>query len=100
MVIVQLEIFDFFYQSFQELIGREEIIESIQRDGVLYTWIMCIECDQVGNTNQMWVGVSDGSGAKNSGSIVVLEMSTDGSLKEVARYKNVCGKVVDFEYKK
>ena len=59
-----------------------------------------IECDQVGNTNQMWVGVSDGSGAKNSGSIVVLEMSTDGSLKEVARYKNVCGKVVDFEYKK
>lgn len=46
------------------------------------------------------VGVSDGSGAKNSGSIVVLEMSTDGSLKEVARYKNVCGKVVDFEYKK
>lgn len=48
----------------------------------------------------MWVGVSDGSGAKNSGSIVVLEMSTDGSLKEVARYKNVCGKVVDFEYKK
>ena len=59
-----------------------------------------IECDQVGNTNQMWVGVSDGSGAKNSGSIVVLEMSTDGSLKEVARYENVCGKVVDFEYKK
>ena len=53
-----------------------------------------IECDQVGNINQMWVGISDGSGTAKSGSIVVLEMSTDGSL-----YKNVCGKVVDFEYK-
>ena len=59
-----------------------------------------IECDQVGNTNQMWVGISDGSETKKSGSIVVLEMSTDGSLKEVARYENVCGKIVDFEYKK
>lgn len=58
-----------------------------------------IECDQKGNINQMWVGISDGTGAKNSGTIVVLEMSTDGSLKEVARYKNVCGRVVDFEYK-
>lgn len=58
-----------------------------------------IECDQQGNVKQMWVGVSDGSGAPNSGSIVVLEMSTDGSLTEVARYSNVCGKVVDFEYK-
>ena len=58
-----------------------------------------IECDQIGDVNQMWVGISDGSGAEDSGSIVVLEMSTDGSLKEVARYSNVCGKVVDFEYK-
>lgn len=58
-----------------------------------------IECDLKGNINQMWVGISDGTGAKNSGTIVVLEMSTDGSLKEVARYKNVCGRVVDFEYK-
>ena len=58
-----------------------------------------IECDQIGDINQMWVGISDGSGAEDSGSIVVLEMSTDGSLKEVARYSNVCGKVVDFEYK-
>ena len=58
-----------------------------------------IECDQKGNTNQMWVGISDGSKAKNSGSILVLEMGTDGSLKEVARYDNICGKVVDFDYK-
>lgn len=58
-----------------------------------------IECDQMGNIDQMWVGISDGSGTAKSGSIVVLEMSTDGSLKEVTRYKNVCGKVVDFEYK-
>lgn len=58
-----------------------------------------IECDQIGNINQMWVGISDGSCAENSGSILVLEMSTDGSLKEVARYEHVCGKIVDFEYK-
>lgn len=55
--------------------------------------------DQVGNTIRCGIGISDGSGTAKSGSIVVLEMSTDGSLKEVTRYKNVCGKVVDFEYK-
>ena len=27
-----------------------------------------IECDQVGNINQMWVGISDGSGTAKSGS--------------------------------
>lgn len=59
-----------------------------------------IECDQKGDINQLWVGVSDGSGNKQSGTIVVLEMSTDGSLKELKRYPNVCGQVVDFEYKK
>lgn len=58
-----------------------------------------IECEQKGNTNQMWVGISDGSKTKNSGSILVLEMGTDGSLKEIARYDNICGKVVDFDYK-
>lgn len=58
-----------------------------------------IECDQKGNVNQLWVGISDGSKTKQSGTIVVLEMSTDGSLKELKRYSNVCGQVVDFEYK-
>lgn len=58
-----------------------------------------IECDQKGDINQLWVGISDGSKGKQSGSIVVLEMSTDGSLTELKRYPNVCGQVVDFEYK-
>ena len=51
MVIVQLEIFDFFYQSFQELIGREEVVETIQRNCVLNTWVMRIKSDEVGNTH-------------------------------------------------
>ncbi len=58
-----------------------------------------VECDQKNNINHLWVGVSDGSKAKQSGSIVIMDMSTDGSLKEVTRYKNVCGQIVDFEYK-
>ncbi|HJD77112.1 MAG TPA: hypothetical protein K8W04_13800, partial [Bacteroides reticulotermitis] len=58
-----------------------------------------VECDQKNNINHLWVGVSDGSKAKKSGSIVIMDMSTDGSLKEVTRYKNVCGQIVDFEYK-
>lgn len=59
-----------------------------------------IECSQGGDSKgDMLVGVSDGSRAKKSGSIVLMDMSTDGSLKEVKRYENVCGQVVDFEYK-
>lgn len=58
-----------------------------------------VECDQKNNINHLWVGVSDGSKAKQSGSIVIMDMSTDGSLKEVTRYENVCGQIVDFEYK-
>ena len=58
-----------------------------------------IECDQKGNANELWVGLSDGSATAKSGTVVVLTMSTDGSLTESRRYENICGQVVDFEYK-
>ena len=58
-----------------------------------------IECDQKGNVNELWVGLSDGSATAKSGTVVVLTMSTDGSLTESRRYENICGQVVDFEYK-
>ena len=51
MVIVQLEILNFFNQSLQELIGWEEVIETIQRDSVLYTRVMSIKGDEVRNTH-------------------------------------------------
>lgn len=59
-----------------------------------------IECDQVGNTNQMWVGVSDGSGCKELGFYRGAGDEYGWFVKRSCRYKNVCGKVVDFEYKK
>lgn len=58
-----------------------------------------IEFDRTGDTRRMWVGVSDGSGNEESGSIYFLQMASDGSLTEEAHFENVCGKVVDFEYK-
>lgn len=58
-----------------------------------------IEFDRTGNTDRLWVGISDGSGAAESGSIYFLKMASDGSLTEEAHFENVCGKVVDFEYK-
>jgi len=51
------------------------------------------------NPNRLYVGVSDGSGTAKSGSIYYLRMNSDGSLEKEAYFKNVCGKVVDFEYK-
>lgn len=51
------------------------------------------------NPTRLYVGVSDGSGAANSGSIYYLRMNSDGSLKKEAYFEKVCGKVVDFEYK-
>lgn len=58
-----------------------------------------IEFDRTENTDRLWVGVSDGSGAAESGSIYFLKMASDGSLTEEVHFENVCGKVVDFEYK-
>ncbi len=58
-----------------------------------------IEFDRTENTDRLWVGVSDGSGTAESGSIYFLKMASDGSLTEETHFENVCGKVVDFEYK-
>ena len=40
---------------------------------------------------------SNGSKSANSGSVYVLRMSTNGQLSLEKSYKNICGKIVDFE---
>ena len=56
----------------------------------------CMEFDPADNT-KMYVGASNGSKSANSGSVYVLQMNTNGQLSLQKSYKNICGKVVDFE---
>jgi len=58
--------------------------------------IDCMEFD-VSDTGKMYVGASNGSKSANSGSVYVLRMSTNGQLSLEKSYKNICGKIVDFE---
>ena len=58
-----------------------------------------MEFDRSENPGRLYVGVSDGSGAADSGSIYYLKMNSGGSLTEEEYFEHVCGKVVDFEYK-
>ena len=51
MIVVQSEIRHVLHQSLQELIGGEEIVESVQRNGVLNTGIVSVESDKVGNAH-------------------------------------------------
>lgn len=50
-------------------------------------------------SNILYVGTSNGSAAAGSGSVLYLRMASDGSLTEVDRFDNICGKVVDFSWK-
>lgn len=63
-----------------------------------------MEFDKNENPDRLYVAVSDGSGTPGSGSIYYLQMNPlgGGALLPVegCEFKNVCGKVVDFEYKK
>ena len=63
------------------------------------TQIDHIEGGDFARRTQMWVATSNGSKAKNSGSIHYMTPSTDGSLTLDRSFPNVCGQVVDFEYK-
>lgn len=62
-----------------------------------------MEFDKSENPDRLYVAVSDGSGTTGSGSIYYLQMNPQGggALLPVkgGEFKNVCGKVVDFEYK-
>lgn len=58
-----------------------------------------IEFNEADNPELLYVAVSDGSETTDSGSIYFFEMASNGTLTEKARFENVCGKVVDFEYK-
>lgn len=63
-----------------------------------------MEFDKSENPDRLYVAVSDGSGRAGSGSIYYLQMNPQGGGAllpvEGCEFKNVCGKVVDFEYKK
>lgn len=51
MIIVKLEIRDIFDQCFQELVCGEKVIKALLRNRVLYTWVMSIKSNDVGNTH-------------------------------------------------
>lgn len=55
-----------------------------------------MEFDPADNT-KLYVGASDGSGRANSGSVYVMQMATNGQLSVQKSFKNICGKIVDFE---
>ena len=55
-----------------------------------------MEFDPADNT-KLYVGASDGSSRAKSGSVYVMQMTTNGQLTMQKSYKNISGKVVDFE---
>lgn len=56
----------------------------------------CMEFDVTDNS-KMYVGASNGSKSANSGSVYILQMASNGQLTVQRSYKNICGKIVDFE---
>lgn len=50
-----------------------------------------------GDNTRLYVGTSNGQNQANSGSIYFLTMAANGQLTIEKSFKNVCGKVVDFE---
>ena len=84
--------------------GNKIACVSINTGNVIATYTLpqnidYMEFNYYDNPEQLYVAVSDGSGSAKSGSVYVLEAASDGTLSEVKNYKNICGKVVDFEYK-
>ena len=47
MIIIEFEIRDIFDQCFQELVCGEKVIKALQRNRVLYTWVMSIKSNDV-----------------------------------------------------
>ena len=56
--------------------------------------IDCMEFDP-NNSTLLYVAVSDGSCKAKSGSIIYFEVDASGTAKEIKRFSNICGKVVD-----
>ena len=92
---------DFLYYAYGNKIACVSMINGMQLGNVitLDQPIDRIEFNEADNPELLYVAVSDGSETTDSGSIYFFEMASDGSLTEKARFENVCGKVVDFEYK-
>ena len=59
--------------------------------------VMTLSANAQFEQGKMYVGASNGSKSANSGSVYVLRMSTNGQLSLEKSYKNICGKIVDFE---
>ena len=47
--------------------------------------------------SRMYVGVSNGSGKANSGTVYYLKMTTNGQLSIEKKFEGICGKTVDFQ---
>ena len=92
---------DFLYYAFGNQIACVSMLNGMElgKRIVLDQPIDRIEFNEADNPELLYVAVSDGSETTGSGSIYFFEMASDGSLTEKACFENVCGKVVDFEYK-
>ena len=92
---------DFLYYAFGNQIACVSMLNGMElgKRIVLDQPIDRIEFNEADNPELLYVAVSDGSETTDSGSIYFFEMASNGALTEKAHFENVCGKVVDFEYK-
>ena len=58
-----------------------------------------MEFDTDSSPLTLYVGISNGLGSADSGSVYFLEKSVDGTLSEIKHFDGVCGRVVDFQKK-
>ena len=91
---------DFLYYAYDNQIVCVSMLNNMELSRTtLDQNINRIEFNEADNPELLYVAVSDGSETTDSGSIYFFEMASNGTLTEKARFENVCGKVVDFEYK-
>lgn len=91
---------DFLYYAYENQIVCVSMLNGMELSRItLDQTIDRIEFNEADNPELLYVAVSDGSETTDSGSIYFFEMASNGTLTEKAYFENVCGKVVDFEYK-
>lgn len=91
---------DFLYYAYENQIVCVSMLNGMELSRVtLDQTIDRIEFNEADNPELLYVAVSDGSETTDSGSIYFFEMASNGTLTEKAYFENVCGKVIDFEYK-
>jgi hypothetical protein len=91
---------DFLYYAYENQIVCVSMLNGMELSRItLDQTIDRIEFNEADNPELLYVAVSDGSETTDSGSIYFFEMASNGTLTEKAYFENVCGKVIDFEYK-